>query len=106
MKSPTPKTIRNKLDKLWSKSVLLNYNYTCAYCGRTKETNQIHPHHIYGRRNKSTRWDINNGIALCASHHRRNTKSAHMDPGWFMHWLREWKGDKFVDDLGFKARKK
>lgn len=53
------------LDKLWSKLVREKYNKKCAICGAPNP----HAHHIFSRSYKSTRWDIDNGVALCYKHH-------------------------------------
>jgi hypothetical protein len=49
------------LDQLWSKAVNARYNGICPVCGRKG----CHAHHIFPRRKRVLRWDINNGIYLC-----------------------------------------
>ena len=62
------KTDIKKLDKLWSLKVKERAKFKCEYClaGEDKILNSCH---IIGRRNRSTRWDLENGMCLCYSHH-------------------------------------
>jgi hypothetical protein len=60
------KKLESKLDDLWSAAVKKRDHYRCRYCGKT---DGLQSHHIVGRRHKSTKWDILNGITLCAGHH-------------------------------------
>jgi len=59
------KTNMKQLDTLWSKIIRKNFDNKCAVCGATP----CQAHHIFTRSYKSTRWDIDNGIALCYKHH-------------------------------------
>lgn len=96
------KGIDGKLDKVWSDLVKARAGYRCEYCH--VKGKQIHSHHIYSRANRSVRWDLTNGIALCASHHVLSSKfSAHQTPVEFTEWLYRVKGDEFMDELRMKA---
>jgi hypothetical protein len=81
----TKTTLRRKADKLWSK-IILSRGY-CEKCGKSND--QLHPHHVIGRRNLSTRWCLVNGICLFAGCHTMSTWSAHQDPQGFMEWYKE-----------------
>lgn len=72
-----------KLDKLW-KEAIKNRDVHCQLCGKSTSLNS---HHVIGRRNHSVRWDLDNGILLCAGCHTFKTKSAHQDPLWFSDWF-------------------
>jgi 5-methylcytosine-specific restriction endonuclease McrA len=63
---PTIKSLKKKADGLWSRIVKEKYNGRCAFCG---ETFAIAAHHIRSRRFSSTRWNTENGIALCRGCH-------------------------------------
>ena len=92
----------NKLDDLWSKLVK-ERDGACVYCGKTTYLNA---HHIYSRSNRSTRWYLPNGITLCPAHHTfSSTFSAHKTPAEFVDWLREIKGDNFLEDLKNEKKK-
>ncbi len=54
------------LDKLWSQAIQYKYRGICVICRRRSSDS----HHLVSRRNKSTRWMIDNGIALCMDCHR------------------------------------
>ena len=96
------KGIDKKLDDAWSEAVKVRDNYTCQYCGKQTTLNS---HHIFSRSNKSTRWDIGNGITLCVSHHTFNSKfSAHKTPTEFTYWLEERMGRYWVENLSFRAK--
>lgn len=102
MKIKQRKGIDKKLDDAWSLLVKLRVGRKCEYCGTT--TKQIHSHHIYSRSKKSTRWDILNGISLCAGHHVLSSKfSAHKTPLEFVMWLTKYKGEDFMTLLMIKA---
>ena len=102
MKIKQRKGIDKKLDDAWSLLVKLRVGRKCEYCGTT--TKQIHSHHIYSRSKKSTRWDVLNGISLCAGHHvLSSTFSAHKTPLEFVKWLENYKGTDYIDRLTIKA---
>ncbi len=95
------KGIDKRLDDAWSKAVKERAGMKCEYCGKTTHLNS---HHIYSRSKKSTRWDVDNGICLCVSHHVfSSTFSAHKTPVEFTEWLYQYKGKKFVNKLRKKA---
>ena len=97
------KGITLKLDKVWSLLIKERDGFICVKCGNV---NYLNSHHIYGRRKQSTRWDIDNGITLCATCHKFSTDfSAHETPQIFSEWLRELKGDEFMDALEQRANK-
>ncbi len=71
------KKLMDKMDALWSKRVLERDFHRCQFCFKAGTD----PHHIFSRKNLSTRWDINNGVCLCRECHdeaHRNPKSAHI----------------------------
>jgi len=67
MKKSKRRAIVRKLDKLWAEIVKIRAGYRCQRCG--KKSNNLQAHHICGRRKYSTRWVIENGVALCAACH-------------------------------------
>lgn len=92
------------LDALWSKLVKVRAGYKCEYCYRTSDEITLNSHHIYTRESKSTRWDLDNGICLCVSHHNFDNKiSAHKAPKEFHEWLDKTKGEEFMDALRLKS---
>jgi len=91
---------KKKLDTLWSKKVR-ERDGKCLYCEGTKNLNA---HHIYSRKNHSTRWDMSNGCTLCVSHHKFDRKfAAHDTPIEFSKWLISYYGEDFLDQLKLKA---
>jgi hypothetical protein len=95
-------SIDNKLDKLWSLLVKHRAGFKCEYCG-TREK-MLNSHHIYSRSNRSTRWDLENGVCLCVGHHTFSTKfSAHKTPTEFTEWLYKEKGEAWMSELRVKA---
>lgn len=95
---PTKKTV----DDLWANIVKTKAGWKCEYCGKTS---YINAHHIFSRTNHSTRWDIENGIALCAGHHTfSSTFSAHKAPIEFSEWVKEYRGQEWYERLRLKAR--
>lgn len=95
------KGIDKKLDNAWSLLVKLKAGMKCEYCGKTTTLNS---HHVYSRSKRSTRWLPDNGVCLCVSHHTFNSGfSAHKTPLEFIDWLKEVKGEEFIDTLRNKA---
>lgn len=90
----------NKLDKLWSKLVRLKAKNKCEYCYKKERLNS---HHIFSRSNRSTRWDVNNGVCLCVGHHTFGNMSAHKAPLEFAEWLKEKRGEQWYNELRMKV---
>ena len=97
------KGVDGKLDKAWSLLVKHKAGWKCKI-PNCKHKPTLNSHHIFSRKNASTRWDVENGICLCVGHHTMSSKqSAHGNPIWFTYWLEEYKGSDFIDNLSFKA---
>lgn len=78
------KTLRKKLDSAWSTAI--RSKGKCEVCGKGESLNA---HHIVGRRNLALRWELFNGVCLCAGCHTFKKDSAHQNPLWFNCWLEE-----------------
>lgn len=75
-------------DKKWSKLIRQRDDYTCQYCG--KQSQYVNAHHVKGRRIKSLRFCLENGISLCFGCHKTNSKfSAHATPEAFKRWIKK-----------------
>jgi len=69
----------------WSKNVKERDNYQCVICKCTK---YLHTHHIIPREIHPLRFDIDNGITLCAKHHKYSYEiSPHKNPFVFIKWF-------------------
>lgn len=86
------------LDRLWQQTIVAQ-DGKCLKCGKREA---LSAHHIYSRKNRSTRWDTDNGVALCVAHH---IFWAHKNPTAFTYWLEGIKGRKFLKALQRKADK-
>ena len=75
-----------KLDDAWSLAVKIKAGYRCEVCGKRSTLNS---HHIVGRRNRTTRWDLKNGVCVCVKHHKFGIESFHEDPLWAKEWLED-----------------
>lgn len=94
------------LDRLWSKAVKVIRGGKCEYCGATSNNTQIDAHHIYGRRNYGVRFEVDNGVVLCANHHEFSTEfSAHQTPLEFTEWIKTKRSKDLIDTLKCKANK-
>ena len=77
---------KDKLEKdcedLWRLCVRLSADNRCEYPGCENHSGcaQMHPHHFFNRKVKSTIWWVPNGWWLCAYHHTLGNESAHLDP--------------------------
>ena len=80
-----------KLDKEFREKVYGRDNGTCQYCGQVGSN----CHHIVGRRNRSVRWFLPNGILLCPGCHTFRTNSFHQDPQETMKWFEEKYPDRY-----------
>ena len=69
-------------------------------CG--KYSKSIEAHHIVGRTNRVLRWDLRNGISLCAGCHKLNRYSAHEDPLGFAKWYKQ----RYPDDYEYLMSRK
>lgn len=81
---PAKGRMRDMADKLWSLAVRADWNNRCAVCGVRK----VEAHHLVPRRHEATRYDLANGIALCASHHQFDQDiSPHQNAAGWLAWL-------------------
>ena len=79
--------LRDQLDKLWAIIIKQKAGYVCEYPDCNKIT-YLNSHHIFGKMNMATRWDLENGVCLCCGHHTLNTFSAHQSPA-FEDWIKK-----------------
>ena len=97
-------SLTKRADKLWSEVVKIEYNYQCQveWCEKTEYLNS---HHIFTRSRKSTRWDIDNWICVCAWHHTLNSDfSMHKTPYDASIWLDGIKGRDWMHKLMRKSQ--
>lgn len=89
--NPYSKYWRTKADKLWSKTVRDRANNKCEICGSTK---QVQAHHILKKEFYPLyRYDLNNGIALCMSHHKWSKVSVHSNSIYFWKYIIDERSD-------------
>jgi len=90
-KSKKPKTSRKllekRLDTAWSESVRKR-DVVCQKCGGG---GCLQAHHVFSRRNRSLRWDVENGVTLCLPCHKW---WAHRCIGDFYLWFRQKYGEE------------
>ncbi len=60
---------RDVLDDLFSKFIRLRAGGKCEYCGEYSKPRGYHCHHFVGRRYLNTRYEPDNGVALCMACH-------------------------------------
>jgi len=97
------KTIKEQtILTLWSKAVKIKYGYKCAYCHRTDKEARLNSHHIFSRRHKATKYDLDNGICLCVDHHKFKPFSAHESPEFIL-WMIDFIGKEKYEDLKRRA---
>jgi len=84
------------LDDLMSIKVRTRDGYKCRKCGRGKTAH----HHIFTKTRLTTRWDENNGLALCFYCHR----NAHAAAEEFRSWVISWMGQTEYDALYLKSQ--
>ena len=79
-KKPNKAKLEKDLDKAWSEYVRAR-DRICQKCGGS---GSISAHHAFGRRHRTTRWDVINGVGLCYPCH---IHWAHRDPAGFAVWF-------------------
>jgi hypothetical protein len=83
---PAKGRLRDMADRLWSIAVRYDWGSRCAVCGISK----CEAHHLIPRQHEATRYDLINGIALCASHHQFDPDiSPHQNAAGWLRWLRD-----------------
>ena len=102
-KSRKSKLIKEN-DEMWSVLVRNRFNYTCAMCddGVRKP---VSAHHIFGRSNKATRWEVDNGVALCYYHHRFCIHGGRCSPEEILVFYKRILGEKRYKELKEMAKK-
>lgn len=100
------RTSKKRFDKkaleLWREIVIRNAGDKCEICGRT---GRLSAHHFWGRKNNSTRYYVDNGVALCYSCHVGTVLSAHESPAWFREEMIKRRGKKWYNSLQEQWRK-
>lgn len=87
MKSKALKDLMLEADRLWSQAVHKLYHDRCAYSGMYGTD----PHHVFKRKHKATRWNVDNGILLSRTIHRRVEDG---DKN-LIEWIRIFKGSQY-----------
>ena len=88
------------LDRLWAIAVLIKAGHKCEKCGCTFG---LCPHHIFSRRNRSVRWNIDDGICLCNNCHTGDDYSAHRERKFTTVWIKNYIGEEKYYALDRKA---
>ena len=107
------RTLTKYMDVLWARAVKLRAGNRCEIVTDRRCNNVggigsgkgLNAHHIIGRSNLNTRWDIENGIALCVKHHVFSIWSAHKNPFWFLQKVLDVRGKVWYNELSEKALK-
>lgn len=86
-------------DIAFSAAIRIARNHTCEHCGR--QDGKMEAAHIYGRSNKSVRWDTLNILCLCHYCHRVFTAN----PVDFYVWLQKYVGQGYLDILNEKRQR-
>ena len=82
---PAKGRLRDMADHLWSTAVHDDWANKCAVCGRG---GAVDAHHLFPRQWTATRYELRNGIALCALHHKFDAAtSPHMNAMGWVKWL-------------------
>jgi hypothetical protein len=92
------KKLEQALDIAWS--IKVRSKGFCAVCGPHIRHDVLHAHHIFSRKHKGTRWDLQNGVCLCPRHHLYH---AHKDIMEFGLWCIDYFGQAQIDRLRIKA---
>ena len=82
---PVKKKVRQvitdkRLLTLWRTAVIERAGHRCEYPECTVKATQLQAHHFYTKRIVPLRYDMENGLCLCAYHHTLGAFGAHRDP--------------------------
>ena len=81
---PAKGRLRDMADRLWSLAVREDWANRCAVC----RSGDCEAHHLIPRQREATRYNMHNGIALCARHHQFDPDiSPHQNAAGFLLWL-------------------
>ena len=94
------KNIDKLLDYLWAIAVQIRAGHRCEKCGSKFG---LCSHHIFSRRNKSVRWDLDDGICLCNKCHTGDNYSAHKSRKFTTVWIKNYIGEEKYYALERKA---
>jgi len=93
MRKKSNKTYKKQCDKLWADIIKLRAKNKCEMCRRVLP---LQAHHIFGRKAMSTRYDLENGVALCFNCHYNE---AEQNSTKFGLWIIEKRGREWFDEL-------
>ena len=77
---------------VWSKVIRLRDDNQCQICGSKVHLNA---HHIVPKEIKVLRFNLDNGVTLCAKCHRFGIYSAHKNGLYFSLWLQKVKPNQY-----------
>ena len=92
-----------KLDNLWS--LKIREPRKCELCGKKGDIKNFDAHHIRGRGNMSTRWDLDNGACLCKGCHRFKIHMDTMTSSILIDKLKKKRGKDWFPKLVKKSNK-
>ena len=88
------------LDRLWAIAILIKAGHKCEKCGKLFG---LCPHHIFSRRTRSVRGDLDDGICLCNNCHTGDNYSAHRSRKFTTIWIKNYIGEEKYYTLERKA---
>ena len=95
------KTIEKRLDHIWARIVKMGAGHRCERCGAADVPwNALEAHHVFGRRLKSVRWDLANGVALCRQCHAHQRDA----PAESLEWAEAHMGAREFQKLQSRAQ--
>ena len=98
IKKPSRKALIQKADKIWA-DIIKKRDKQCIYCG---SRHQLNAHHIFTKgRHGNLRWNIDNGVTLCAKCH---TFGVHINPAPYMLKIIECVGHETMEKLRVQAQ--
>ena len=89
-----------KLISTWAQAVKERAGYKCEVADCNVRATQLHAHHVFHRSHANLRYEIDNGLCLCAQHHSLGSFSAHKDPTFIERIISTGVRDRnWLDDL-------
>lgn len=96
-KSPA-RRIKETRDREWAREIKVRDGFKCVICSSPERPNA---HHIVPREILDYRYELDNGLTLCVTHHKfSRIISAHNNPFGFYIWLKDNRPELYIVAAG------
>jgi hypothetical protein len=80
---------RRKSHKIWSLIVRFLAGWKCEICGVSAKEKVLNSHHVlFKERYQHLAFTLENGLCTCQNCHKIDKYSCHLNPLWFVTWMK------------------